>query len=363
MTGFDSRPPLHLHTIGTAVPETFLTSEVASQVLLDGCPSERSRKLMQRILRLTAIEKRHLAALAFQDKGDAGASLYQPSESQPRGPGMKVRNRMFMDAATPLIRRAMAPLDREQLRRLHTLVTVTCTHAGSPGLEYPVFAAAEIPAAVERWNIGFMGCSAALSGIRLLHAAAPAGPSLMLACELSSLHFQYTDQIDQMTANLLFADGTAAVLMSPEPSDVRVIGAACASLPAAADQMVWEACDTGLELQLSQALPDTLAGALPGAVGAFLDRHGLGRDDIDHWLVHPGGPQVLDAVEKCLELADGSLRVSREILRNYGNMSSPTIMFILKAWMETGAAGRVMLVAFGPGLTIEMVLVEVARRN
>lgn len=363
MTLPDSRAPLYLHAIGTAVPETFLTAEAAKAVLLDGCPGERSRKLMQRILRLTSIEKRHLAALAFQEPGNTGASLYRPSADQPQGPGMKVRNRMFVDAAAPLVRRAMGPLDAAQLRQLHTLVTVTCTHAGSPGLEHPVFAAAEIPPAADRWNIGFMGCSAALAGIRLLHAAAPAGPSLVVACELSSLHFQYTDQIDQMTANLLFADGTATALLSPEPSPTRVLGAACVSLPAAADQMIWEACDTGLALQLAQTLPETLAGALPSAVDGFLDGLGLTRGDISDWLVHPGGPQVLDAVENCLELPADTLHLSREILRNYGNMSSPTILFILKAWLETGTAGRVMLLAFGPGLTIEMVLVEVTARN
>src|SRR5262249_38275604 len=154
--------------------------------------------------------------------------------------------------------------------------------------------------------------------------------ALVVACELSSVHFQYTDELDQMTANVLFSDGAAAILVGPAPSAVRIVAARSIALPKFADQMVWFAADSGLRLRLSQDLPDTLAAHLPAAVDTFLRDNGLTSRDIKHWLVHPGGPQILDAVEKTLALPTDALRHSRDVFREFGNMSSPTILFIMK---------------------------------
>ena len=205
-----------------------------------------------------------------------------------------------------------------------------------------------------------MGCSAALSAVRLVHqAAATAATALVVACELSSLHFQYTDRIDQMTANLLFADGAAAMILSPMPSPVRVVDCHCAALPSFADEMVWQAGDHGLALQLSPKLPDTLGEYLPETVETLLSSNGLTASRIDHWLAHPGGPQILDSVETSLGLPENALRISRSVLRRYGNMSSPTIVFIMKELFKTGVDGLVVAMAFGPGLTIELVLLSI----
>lgn len=348
----------YINRIGTAVPEQGLDMEQTLVVLRKACINRRSHKLLERIVRLIGLERRYLAALDYQDGEN---DLYQSSEQQPRGPGMSARTAMFQHAAGPLVTRALNGFPAEDLARVGALVTVSCTHASSPGLERPVFEHTPVPASVDRWNLGFMGCSAALAGIRMLHKMESLrDPSLLVACELSSLHFQYTDKLDQMTANLLFADGAAAALLSPEPARTRVVDCASAGLPEAADQMVWYAGDNGLELILSQALPDTLAAHLPAAVGELLEGQGLGIRDVDHWLVHPGGPQILDAVENCLGLKTGALHLSREVLRLHGNMSSPTILFILKSFLQSSAGGRVMMLAFGPGLTIEMVLLEVS---
>jgi predicted naringenin-chalcone synthase len=123
--------------------------------------------------------------------------------------------------------------------------------------------------------------------------------------------------------------------------------------------MVWFADDNGLRLELSQDLPDTLAAHVPGAVHHFLDASGLSQAAIEHWLVHPGGPQILDAVEVSLGLRADALRLSRSVLRRFGNMSSPTILFILKELLETRVNGHCLAMAFGPGLTVELVLLEI----
>ena len=162
-----------------------------------------------------------------------------------------------------------------------------------------------------------------------------------------------------MTANLLFADGAAAVVLSHRPSDVCVVDCRCVTLPQCADQMVWLAGDHGLQLELSQELPDTVAAHLPAAVREFLSDNEVGTGDIAHWLVHPGGPQILDCVEQSLGLGSEALNVSRSVLRQYGNMSSPTILFILKQLLESGPRGLTLAMAFGPGLTIELTLMKI----
>jgi len=275
---------------------------------------------------------------------------------------MGARTATFDKAAGPLVLRALGGFSHEQLKGVDTLVTVSCTHASSPGLERPIFGRTPVPPSVDRWNLGFMGCSAALAGLRLAQQrAALKRTSLVVACELSSLHFQYTDVLDQMTANLLFSDGAAAMLLSPEPTAVRVVDCRSVSVPELAEQMVWFAGDQGLQLRLSQELPETLAAHVPGAVDRFLRDNGLDRGGVDHWLVHPGGTQILEAVEQSLRLPADALRLSREVYRNFGNMSSPTIFFIMKSLFDSDAAGSVLAMAFGPGLTIEMVLLHVDR--
>lgn len=352
--------PVYIHGIGTAVPETWLDSDGSADLLRHACASPRGAKLVQRIARLTGIERRHLVALDHSSRTTTDGAIFRPSEVQPHGPGMGARTDLFEREAAPLVLRALSPFAPERLAGLDALVTVSCTHASSPGLERPILANTPVPPNVDRWNLGFMGCSAGLAGLRLVHgAAATRRESLVVACELSSLHFQYTDALDQMTANVLFADGAAAMLLSPEPGAARVITCRSVALPELADQMIWYAGDYGLKLRLAQDLPETLAAHLPRVVAEFLQDHGLKPGRIDHWLVHPGGPQILDAVESSLGLAPDALHASRDVLRRFGNMSSPTIFFIMRDVFASGAHGHAVAMAFGPGLTIELALLYI----
>jgi predicted naringenin-chalcone synthase len=194
----------------------------------------------------------------------------------------------------------------------------------------------------------------------MVHQMAALGrTSLVVACELSSLHFQYTDALDQLTANVLFSDGAAAMTLSTLPAAARVVAACCAAVPQCADQMVWFADDHGLRLRLSQDLPDTLAAHVPRVVGQFLSDSDTSLPAIDHWLVHPGGPQILDAVRAALGLRADALHLSRSVLSRYGNMSSPTIFFILQELLAARVDGQCVAMAFGPGLTVELVLLEI----
>lgn len=359
-----SARPCFLRRIGAAVPEHTLDPKQSVALFSQTCSDPRTARLLPRVVRLTGIERRFVAVLDPKFGPGGSEALYRPLTEQPRGPGMGARTDLFEKVSGPLVCRALADFPTAELSAVDTLITASCTHASAPGLERPIFEGTPVRPSVDRWNLGFMGCSAGLAALRMAHQMADtAAETLIVTCELSSLHFQYTDQLDQLTANVLFADGAAAASVTPQTTPVRIVDCRCASVPAKADQMVWLADDNGLRLRLSQDLPDTLAACVPDVVGSFLAANDRGVGDIEHWLVHPGGPQILDAVETALHLPDDTLSLSRSVLRRFGNMSSPTIFFILRELLESGATGSCLTMAFGPGLTVEMVLLDIARRT
>ena len=350
----------YVQEIGTAVPEHSMDARETVELFQQTCGDARTARLLPRIVRLTGIDKRHLSVMDPRFRPFGPEALYRPLDEQPHGPGMGQRTAIFGKVSGPLVLRALNDIPAARLAEVETLITASCTHASAPGLERAILAQTPVRPSVHRWNLGFMGCSAALAAMRLVHEMAAQGrQTLIVACELSSLHFQYTDDLDQLTANVLFADGAAAMMLSPRRSAVRVVAGGCASVPEHADQMVWFADDHGLRLHLSQDLPDTLKASVPAAVAGFLNENGTSAAEIDHWLVHPGGPQILDAVQEALHLPSDALDISRSILRRHGNMSSPTIFFILKELLETRVNGRCLAMAFGPGLTVEMVLLDI----
>lgn len=359
-----ANPPCYVQQIGTAVPEPSLGPQQSVELFKQTCSDPRTARLLPRIVRLTGIERRHLAVLDPRYGPFGTEALYRPLAEQPRGPGMGARTALFTRVSGPLVVRALETFLPARLAEVDTLITASCTHASAPGLEHPILTQTAVPPTVDRWNLGFMGCSAGLAAMRLVHQTAALGRNtLIVACELSSLHFQYTDELDQLTANVLFADGAAAMTISPRRAAARIVACRCAAVPEQAEQMVWFADDHGLRLILSQDLPDTLAAKVPDTVAKFLADNGTEVSAVDHWLVHPGGPQILDSVQQSLGLPEDALNLSRSVLRSHGNMSSPTIFFILQDLLERRVEGRCVALAFGPGLTIEMVLLEISHGN
>jgi prepilin-type processing-associated H-X9-DG protein len=350
----------YVQQIGTAVPEYTLGPQESVELFRHTCRDTRTARLLPRVVRLTGIQRRHLCVLDPQIAPFTPNALFRPLDEQPHGPGMGARMAQFERLAGPLVLQTLHHFDAADLADVDTLITVSCTHALAPALERPLLTRTPLRPGIDRWNLGFMGCSAGLAAMRLVHQmAGPDRHALIIACELSSLHFQYTDTLDQLTANVLFADGAAAMTLSPRPAAARLIACRCAAVPECAAQMVWFADDHGLRLQLSQDLPDTLAAHVPGVVTEFLADCGTTRAAVDHWLVHPGGPQILDAVQKALGLRAEALQLSRSVLSRYGNMSSPTIFFILRELLAARLDGRCVALAFGPGLTIELALLEI----
>ncbi len=249
-------------------------------------------------------------------------------------------------------------------------IVVSCTGYVSPGLDVLLAHDLGMPPAVRRLSVGHMGCFGALVGLRQARAALainPAATVALLCVELCSLHFAPTTSAEELAPLALFGDAAGALVLSNASSEDGggsgpvVVDAYCAAEFAAVDQMTWTVGDEGFVMTLSPRVPVILRRVITGAVENLLGPHGLAVSDVAHWLIHPGGPSILDAIQGRLALSDAQMEPSWHILHAYGNCSSPTVLLILEHLLRSGTTTPGewgVMMAFGPGLTLELCLLQ-----
>ena len=206
-----------------------------------------------------------------------------------------------------------------------------------------------------------MGCHAAINALRGsgTRSRRPCRTSVDLPTELCSLHFQYGQEPDKLVSNALFADGAAALvcgLVRDSFDGWRLIRTGSHLFPGSQDAMSWSIGDHGFEMSLSPRMPELIAMHLRPWVETWLAEAGLTIGQIGSWAIHPGGPRIVSAVSAALALPEGADSFSRQMLADCGNMSSPTILFILKELMERKAPRPCVALGFGPGLALEIAL-------
>jgi predicted naringenin-chalcone synthase len=250
---------------------------------------------------------------------------------------------------------------------IERLITISCTGFFAPGFDYYLINKFNIPKDVKRTHIGFMGCAAALIGFNSsLEALKTLGENkniLLVSTEICSIHFQVEPTKDNILANLIFADGAAAALFSNDRSKSRLelIDTSSYLFNGSSEFMGWEIGNFGFEMILSQELPRIIYEQAMPQLKLLLQRIGITKEEIKFWALHPGGRAILDSMQKGLELPDESMIPSRKVLKNYGNMSSTSILFVLKEIMESNNIKKgeyCCAVAFGPGLTMEVALLK-----
>jgi predicted naringenin-chalcone synthase len=260
--------------------------------------------------------------------------------------------------------RALAASGVEPSEITH-LVTASCTGFDAPGVDLELIERLGLPVTTQRLNIGYMGCHGAINALRAargLAASEPAARILICAVELCSLHFQSQWDSELMLGNALFADGSAAIVAAADapansaPCQVRATGSCL--IRGTKEAMSWRVGDHGFEMSVSNRVPDIIRDNLRGWLTGWLDSHGHSLDSVGSWAVHPGGPRVLRAVEEALDLGPKALEVSWEVLSECGNMSSPTVVFILERLLSRPAPLPYIMLAFGPGLMVEAALIE-----
>jgi predicted naringenin-chalcone synthase len=349
-----------------AAPHALAQTAVADFMVRAMSLNDDQARQLRALYRATGIDKRH-SVLA--DYGRAGPyDFFANTPDLEPFPTTRQRMEVYQREAIALSMRAAAPCLQQAGAEPGTithLVVASCTGMYAPGLDIDLVKALGLPTTVQRTCINFMGCYAAFNALKVADAfCRDAHAHVLVVCtELCSLHFQKQNTPDNWLANALFADGAAAVLVEPAPrsgvnlrlhrffSDLALEGQ---------HDMAWHIGDAGFEMKLSTYVPDILETGLMPLTQSLL--RNTAQPQIKYWAVHPGGRRIVEAAARALGLNPGQTQFSLQVLRQFGNMSSATVLFVLHdMWQqaeEQDHGQKLLGFAFGPGLTMESMLGE-----
>ena len=358
-----------IHRIESAVPEHRYRQADIGERMLEWTATKRQQRMVRALYRDSGIESR------FSVIPDAGAQFFLPSaEGGFLQPGTATRNAIYSREATKLAtglgRKLLDASPEFAADDITHLVTASCTGFFNPGIDFFLCRELVLPTDIQRFHLGFMGCYAAFPALNMavqFCRANPAAVVLVMCLELCSLHLQINDSEDSLLANTLFADGAAAMLVSARPPQAghrscKVLDFASALLPAGQEAMAWSIGDLGFDIALSSYVPKIIGAGIGDLLQPLLVRNALAREDISRWAIHPGGKSILDRVAASLALSPEQVSASRHVLREYGNMSSATILFVLREMMAKPGGPppeNICAMAFGPGLTVESALLQI----
>lgn len=305
-------------------------------------------------------------ATVFDNAGIGARFVVAPPPWYEEHHGWADRNQVYLEAAEQLFEEAASKaIERSGLApyELDGVVTVSTTGIATPSLEARVGPRLGFKNNIRRVPVFGLGCAGGVSGLATaarLASAEPGSKWLFVAVETCSISIRLdSDDPAAVVATALFGDGAAAaVVRSGTHCLARITGAAEKLWPETQRIMGWDVEDPGLAVVFDRAIPPFIEKNLAGAAEEMLASIGRSRENIDRFCCHPGGVKVLDAIETALELPQGELNLEREVLHDYGNMSAPTVLFVLERLIERGLPDQVMMIAFGPGFTCAGLLLE-----
>jgi predicted naringenin-chalcone synthase len=352
--------------LGTATPAGSVSQEeslTAARTL--SCLNGQER-LLPILYRRTSIARRSSILVT---EGTTQTLFTPATTAEDRGPGTADRLARYRASAPNLAAeaasRALAEATTDPAEITH-LVTASCTGFDAPGVDCHLIQRLGLPPTTLRTHVGFMGCHAAINALRVAHAFArdPAARILVCCVEVCTIHYSYAHDPDKLVANAIFADGAAAAVVgggmpialdrhAQDVHGLHILDTASCILPDSADAMTWAIGDHGFEMTLSPRVPDLLRAHLHGWLSAWLARHDLTPSEIPSWAIHPGGPRIISTVAECLALSPDQTAPSRAVMADHGNMSSPTVLFILDRLLRSAAPRPIVALAFGPGLVAE----------
>ncbi|MEM6762354.1 MAG: type III polyketide synthase [Pseudomonadota bacterium] len=350
----------YINAIATAVPDYEVHSrfdDFARRQITD-----RRQSILHRMSQRSGIERRYSVLEPSPAAGDPVALDHNRVFKIGAFPSTAERMRIYDREAAALAERAVRALPAGDVAGVTHLIVTSCTGFAAPGVDLQLLQRLGLPLTTKRTMVGFMGCYAAINGLRLAEAivsADEAASVLVVSVELCTIHLQETDDLEVVLSFMVFGDGCAAALVTAKPTGFRIEGFDTTLMPAANDLITWHIGESGFDMRLSGEVPATLGAALPDAVETMVPG---GATAVDLWAIHPGGRSVLDAAERALALPGDALASSRRVLREYGNMSSPSVSFVMADMLAgkpaAGATG--LALAFGPGLTCEGMRFRVA---
>jgi predicted naringenin-chalcone synthase len=361
-------------SIGTAVPEHCFKQSQLSHFMANLFQlSLQEKRALRMMYAKSGIEKRYSAIADFglEEK----QWVFFPNEPQKHAfPSIENRMAFYMQHAVPLAIEAIQNCVSNfiDLSAITHLITVSCTGMSAPGIDIEIVQQLALKNNINRTSVNFMGCYAAVHALKHADAIVKSNPYakvLLVSVELCTLHFQKVNNHENHTANLLFADGAAAALIvsDDEASNKNWKGLLIHSFYASliykgkAD-MAWHLTSTGFLMKLSAYIPQLIEQDFKIFFNEAMQHASLQFNDIGHWAIHPGGRKILEVVSKSLDLQNQDLANSYQVLNDYGNMSSPTILFVLKSILNANHFDEkkpfTFGAAFGPGLTLESLVLR-----
>ncbi|RIV27495.1 type III polyketide synthase [Fibrisoma montanum] len=381
----------YINGFGTAVPDHIVSQQQAIDFMTEALQfDERDRRRLSALYRQTRIDQRHSVLPDFNRQSGEFAFFPNTPGMEPF-PTVSQRMGVYRQEAVPLAMRAIEhclndrqqgddsdPFDRQQITHL---ITVSCTGLYAPGPDIELIEALGLPTTTQRLAINFMGCYGAFNGLKAADAIVRADPDakvLVVCVELCTIHFQKKTEVDHLLSNALFADGAAAVLVEGQPRSEKSLllrSFYCDLLPEGKAEMAWHVSDFGFEMTLTSEVPAYIEKGICQLMDQLLERSDLTIDDIGGFALHPGGRKILEVIERQLGMTAHDNRHAYTVLRQFGNMSSATVLFVLhEIWQELGtdsgltALGEAVIpdhkphilsCAFGPGLTLESMILDV----
>ncbi len=362
---FDSTSPsphratASIRGLGLAAAAPVDQGQTAEHAAGHCCTDQRQRKILKQIYRRTSINSRG-TVLAEKSRSFFGRGV-RVADSPLTGQRMQ----LYAQEVCPLAIQAADSALQDSMTmpsRISHIITVTCTGFFAPGFDMALIKELGLKPDIARLQVGFMGCHGALNALRAacaINASDPGSNILLCAAEICSLHFQYGWTPDTLLANSLFSDGAAAVVLAPAAmasSEWTLASSGSFIIPDSQEAMSWTIGSTGFTMTLSSSVPDLISLHLRQWMSSWLSSQGLLISDVPTWAIHPGGPRILDAVAESLQLSAAQMQPSREVLHRYGNMSSPTVFFIINELRLQKAPRPCVVLGFGPGLAIEAAL-------
>lgn len=354
----------YINSIGTAVPKyKNAQSDVAEYMIrklspITGDDEKRIRLLYER----SSIKSRYSVLPDFIPGNES--ELFVPSKAEP---GISERMKKFQEYSLPLSIDAVKDcVPEKEIGSVDYLISVSCTGLSAPGLEIDILQELNLPLHTPRTSVNFMGCYAAFHALRMADQIIRSGTAknvLIVCIELCTLHFQNSFEADHIVANSLFGDGAAAILVSSEnKKGLKISGFHSEILPQGKKDMAWHLAETGFIMTLSSFIPGLVEEGLSSLLNNALAKFNIEKKKILHWAIHPGGRKILEAVQKTVGMERSELDISYNVLQNFGNMSSPTVVFVLKDLIQKLSSHEkgehIFSAGFGPGLSLESAIFE-----
>ncbi len=359
----------YISSIGTAVPKNkILQSQISDFMVRHLASNEETEKAIRLFYRASGISSRH-SVIADFGKEITDYSFFPKNSDLEPFPTVSKRMSLYQQEAVPLALDAIRNcVSSSQLSEVTHLITVSCTGMYAPGIDIEIIEQLGLKSDIQRTAINFMGCYAAFNALKVADAliqSNPASKVLVVAVELCSIHLLKNTSEDSLLSNALFGDGAAAVYLTSQPNGLSLsLKSFYSDVDTDGKQaMAWHIDDFGFSMTLSSEVPEVIKRGIGSLTKKLLGKLNLSVNEIEHFAIHPGGKRILQVIEEELGLSKEQNAGAYDVMKRYGNMSSPTVLFVLKSLLDNLSPSdvntNVLSFAFGPGLTMESMLLKV----